>query len=91
MCNTILTQLTAQLVHWSIFKIVSQLHWLPITLKVYVDAISACHKQIEGCSLGKHVLVSSFVCGARWLWPVCRHQVPHRISLLLWNGCQMLS
>lgn len=48
----------------------------PMTFKVYVAAILACHNQIQGMSVGKHVSVPCFVHGARRLRPICRHRVP---------------
>lgn len=48
----------------------------PTTLKVYVAAISAWHNHTEGASVGKHVLVSRFLRGARWLRPLYRPWVP---------------
>lgn len=44
----------------------------PGTLKVYVAIISACHNQIKGISVGKHVLVSHFLCGAKQLRLICK-------------------
>lgn len=44
----------------------------PSTLKVYV-AISTSHIPLDGASVGRHPLVSQFLCGARWL---CWLRVP---------------
>ncbi|XP_016516896.1 uncharacterized protein LOC107833105 [Poecilia formosa] len=39
----------------------------PSTLKVYVAAISSCHADVDGCTVGSHKLVSLFLRGARRL------------------------
>lgn len=48
----------------------------PSTLKVYVAAIAASHSMLEGRSVGKHLLISRFLRGARRLNPSRPRQMP---------------
>lgn len=41
----------------------------PSILKVYMAAIAASHNMLEGCSVGKYPLISSFLWGPRQLNP----------------------
>lgn len=48
----------------------------PSTLKVYVAAIAASHSILDGRSVGKHPLITSFLRGARRLNPPRPRQMP---------------
>ncbi|KAG1957248.1 gastrula zinc finger protein XlCGF57.1-like [Pimephales promelas] len=57
----------------------------PSTLKVYVAAISAYHKAVEGKSLGNHDLIIRYLRGARRLYP------PHPPLVPSWDLSVVLS
>lgn len=47
----------------------------PATLKVYLAAISATHTSLNVSSVRRHPILSQFLHGARWMWPICWSQV----------------